>query len=392
MPPPAIAIDISQLASDGSNGGAARFVLPLLSALGASKEFRLRLLVRPGAVTTAIEAVPSADEIIELGAPGRPREPSRLERLSRRLPVALSTLLPDPFPLRRRGVAALLSPLQSAVFEERGLPHVAVAYDFQDLYFPGNFPREERRRRRVFRSALRRCAGVIAISEATRVDAVAAAGVLPERVRVVYPSGPLERKPLPPEEIRTRLGAVGLEADRFCLYPANDWPHKNLDALLTALAREGTPPVRSDPTIALCGMTPGSRDRLAARLRESRLEERVRLLGIVPDADLTALVQGARFLFFPSLFEGFGLPILEALRLGTPVACSDLPALREVAGDAAFYFSPSAPGSITAALGRMAADGPLRDALRARGLVRATLFPPGEAVEGFAKELRRVLR
>jgi glycosyltransferase involved in cell wall biosynthesis len=391
MPPSVVAVDLCELAPDGSNGGAARFVLPLLSALGATGEFRLWLLVREAAASFAAAAVPQADEILVLGAPRMPREPRLADRLSRRLPFDPHPLLPHPRPLRSRGAAALFSPLQSAVFAERGLPHVAVAYDFQEITHPGFFSRSARRRRRRFRAALTRCERVIAISEATRSVAIGILGIPGERVRLVHPSGPLERTPVPADALRSRLEALGLTAGTYFLYPANAWPHKNHDQLLAILDSEHTGAGDGRIAPVLCGLDRSGLGRLEARVREARLDGRIRLLGVAPDPDLTALLQGARFLFFPSLFEGFGLPVLEAIRLGTPVACSDLPALREVAGDAALYFDPTTAGSMAAALCRMTDDEALRSDLRARGLARATLFPAGGTVEALAKELRSVL-
>lgn len=389
MPRPVVAVDLCQLAPDESNGGAARFVLPLLSALGAAGEFRLRLLVREAAARTAAAAVPQAEEVVVLGAPGMPREPRVADRLSRRLPFDTRPWLPDPRPLLRRGAAALFSPLHSTAFEERGLPHAAIAYDFQDLVFPAFFPRGERRRRRRFRAGLARCDRVIAISEATRSAAVELLRLPRERVRVVPPSGPLVRRPLPSAELLGRLDALGLAPGAYFLYPANAWPHKNHDRLLSVLAA-GRPGGGVAPV--LCGLDRGGLGVLEARVREKGLAGRVHLLGVVPDADLTALVQGARFLFFPSLFEGFGLPVLEAARLGTPVACSDLPALREVAGEAAFFFDPTSPEAVGAALAKMSDDGSFRDELGRRGRARAASFPPDATVEAFARELRDVLR
>ena len=108
------------------------------------------------------------------------------------------------------------------------------------------------------------------------------------------------------------------------MYPANFWPHKNHERLLAATARI----VREEPEflLVLCGALDEDRERLRGRVEALGLEANVRLLPYLEDADVTALLEGAEFLVFPSLFEGFGLPVLEAMALGTPVACSDLPA------------------------------------------------------------------
>ena len=108
------------------------------------------------------------------------------------------------------------------------------------------------------------------------------------------------------------------------------------------------------------------------------LPEGAKAIGFVPDADVPPLLAGARALVLPSFAEGFGLPVLEAQAAGTPVACSDLPALREAAGDAAVYFDPHDVASIVAALNTLLGDEEKRESLRKRGRERARSSRGGE--------------
>lgn len=384
---PTAAVDLSQLAPEGRNGGAARFVLDLLEGLAAEPALELVLLVRPAGAPAVAPLAAAGARVALLDAASGVAEPRRARRVLRRLPAPLARLLPDGGSLRRLGAGVLFSPLQSAAFHEPGLPHVAVAYDLQELSHPEFFPSAELRRRAAFRADLRRCTHVVAISEATRADLVSRAGLRAGRVAVVPPAGPSERRPLAEEALRSTLAPLGLVPGSYALYPASFWPHKNHSGLLRALAR---PPLARDPSfrLVLCGALDEGRAEAARLAAELGLGTRALFLGHQPDATVTALLQGARLLVFPSLFEGFGIPVLEAFRLGVPVACSDLPALREAAGEAALFFAPGDDVAIAAAAGRLWGDAELRARLAAAGRAAAGRYPAGEVVPRYAALLR----
>jgi glycosyltransferase involved in cell wall biosynthesis len=372
-----IVADLSQLAPRGENGGAARFALDLLGALLRGGSFDFTLLARRAAVPALAPLQALGAHVVPLQPGGEAEEPLRLRRTLRRLPVSLARLLPDPASLRRLGADVLLSPLQSASFHEPRLPHAAVAYDVQELYHPGFFSPVELRRRAAFRADLRRCDRVVAISEATRGDLVTRAGLRPDRVSVIHPAGPSGRQPVPRGELEARLGALGLLPGGYALYPANFWPHKNHEGLLRAVAAS---PVAEDPSfrLVLCGALDDRRRAVESLSASLGLGPLILFLGFQPENDLTALLQGARFLVFPSHFEGFGIPVIEAFRLGVPVACSDLPALREVADGAAELFDPRDGAAFSRALESLWRDGPLRSRLVTAGREAARRYPARE--------------
>jgi len=164
----------------------------------------------------------------------------------------------------------------------------------------------------------------------------------------------------------------GLERP-FLYYPAASWPHKNHVALLEAL-RLLLDRGRFDGDLVLSGLAREGHGEVEQAIARLRLTERVRLLGHVPGGELPALYGSAEALVFPSRFEGFGLPVLEAMACGCPVACSDTTSLPEVAGGAALLFDPGAPEDIAARVGDLLDDGGLRQRLRAAGLRRAADF------------------
>ncbi|MGC9082856.1 MAG: glycosyltransferase family 4 protein, partial [Anaerolineae bacterium] len=127
------------------------------------------------------------------------------------------------------------------------------------------------------------------------------------------------------------------------------------------------------------------------RLRELGLEDRVRFTGYVPDEDLPALYSAADLFAFPSLYEGFGLPVLEAMACGVPVVCSNTSSLPEVVGEAGIMVEPHNVHALARAMGRVLTDEALRASLRARGLERAQRFTWEEAAKRTVEVYRQVL-
>jgi glycosyltransferase involved in cell wall biosynthesis len=379
-------VDLAPLSPDGGNGGARVFVLRLLEAL-LERPFahEIHLLVKPEAEAVVGPLLAKGAILHRLGPGLDVEEPRKILRTRRRLHGFFQPLLelaaPDRTSLKRLGAEVLLSPLGTAAFHETGLPHVVVAYDFQDLVYPQFFDADERRRRIEFRGDLRRADRVVAISEATKLMAVEHVHVKAELVCVLPPvAGPL-RKALDPRDAIARLDALGLFRTEYALYPANFWPHKNHERLLAAAARVAreTP----DFFLVLCGALDEAREALRAKVEAAGLAASVRVLPYLDDADTTALIEGAELLVFPSLFEGFGIPVLEAMALKTPVACSDLPALLELAGDAALFFDPSDEDGIAQSIQRFWTEDETRERLVAKGLARAERYAKIDVAGGY---------
>jgi len=370
-------VDLAPLSPDGGNGGVRLFTLDLLAALlGRPGAHEYHLLVKPEAGAAVAPLVSRGAVRERLGKGLDVEEPRRLLRTRRRLHGFFQPLLdlaaPDRSSLKRLGADVLLSPLGTAAFHEPDLPHVVVAQDFQDLVYPQFFDADERRRRIGFRADLRRADRVVAISEATKVMAVERVHVKTERITVLPPIAGGLRAPLDPREALNRLDDLDLHRVEFAVYPANFWPHKNHELLLAATARI----VREEPEflLVLCGALDERREKLRGRIESLGLAPNVRLLPYLEDADTTALLEGAEFLVFPSLFEGFGLPVLEAMALGTPVACSDLPALLEVARDAALFFDADDEAGLAATMLRLWREDETRERLVAKGAARAAAY------------------
>lgn len=197
---------------------------------------------------------------------------------------------------------------------------------------------------------------LIAVSEATRADLVRVYGS--KKISVVHHG--VEPEFFALDRSRT---------EPFVLCVSTLHPHKNLDRLIRAYARG-----KRDWRLVITGMRGFFADTLDALIAKLDVKDSVQLTGWIPREELLQLYARAHAFVYPSAFEGFGMPVLEAMAAGIPVACSDIPPLREVAGDAALFFDPLSEDAIAIALDRIVTDAGLRAQLAQAGPERARLF------------------
>ncbi len=215
---------------------------------------------------------------------------------------------------------------------------------------------------------------LIAVSAATRSDLVRLAGVSPDRISVVH-HGVAERFRQPvADPARARAIAGGDEP--YFLYVGTVQPRKNLARVIDAFAHASRRLADAGiaPILVIAGKRGWLSDSIARRAGELGIADRVRFVGYVADDDLPALYHGALAFVFPSLYEGFGMPVLEAMACGAPVLTSNSSSLPEVAGDAALIVDPLDTGAIAEGMARLACDAALRQELRQRGYQRAAQF------------------
>ena len=312
----------------------------------------VRALARVGTLDYRVFAPTIAPDVVD-GLAGMTVSSYRASHSTAGRIAAMARATAQPGPIRRElereRPRVLHFPLTIAIPRGSGLPSATSILDLQHEVFPRFFSRSELAYRRIaYPAAVRESRLVIAISEHVKETIVERLQVRPEQVRVIHLGIDLER-----------LRPAGLEREPILLYPANGWPHKNHARLLEAFAR-----------------LRGKRPELRLVLTGSGLEKLpvlpgVEVRGHVPYAELVRLYQTAEALVFPSLYEGFGLPPLEAMACGCPVAASSAGALPEVCGDAARYFDPSDPDAIADAADEVLDD---REAAIERGLARAGRF------------------
>ncbi len=251
------------------------------------------------------------------------------------------------------------------------LPRVVTIYDLQHRDLPENFTAAQRAWRAVmYDRAARRAAVVITISEHTRGRVIELLGIPGDRVltsHLAVDPGTFTPHSQPgDEELFARLSLP----PRYLLYPASLWPHKNHRSLLQALrAMRDT-----SASLVLTGATFGREAELYGWTADLGLNGRVHHLGLVASEQLPLLYRHAQAVVFPSSYEGFGMPPLEAMASGCPVASSLVTSLREVVGDAALPLDPTDSGQMAHALDTLLDDQQLRSHLRSAGLRRVAGF------------------
>jgi len=265
---------------------------------------------------------------------------------------------------------------------------VVTVLDLIYRHYPETFPRASRFGLRVVVPAgARRADRVIAISEAGKRDLVDTLRLDPEKVDVVYlGAGQGESAdPTPGPELRARyaLGRAPL-----ILTVSAALRHKNLARLFEAF---GLLAPEREARLVVVGHAGLEQEALRERAAALGVGERVLFTGWVDDSDLEGFYGSATVFVYPSLIEGFGMPLLEAMRRGVPVACSNVSALPEVAGDAAELFDPYDPAAIAAAIGRLLDDESRRGELIARGRRRFREFTGERAALGTLESYRRAL-
>lgn len=298
-----------------------------------------------------------------------------------------------PLKLRRLGidlfhaphyVLPLLCPTRSVV----------TIHDCIHLLFPQYLPNRAAVHYAAFmmRSAIRRSAVVLTVSEASRADILRFfPDTEAERVQVVPNAIDPAILDDPGEEEKERVRERYQIRGRFVLYAGNVKPHKNLERLVSAFALARQRGGLEDVKLILIGDEVSRQGSLRRTMEAAGLRHDVRFFGFVPDRTLACLYRMASAFAFPSLYEGFGLPPLEAMACGAPVVTSRLSSLPEVVGDAALLVDPYSVEDIAAALLRVLSDEPLRKDLIARGHARARAFSWEQSVQRIHATYLKVL-
>ena len=276
--------------------------------------------------------------------------------------------------LRDMQADLLFCPFTAPTYAEQGIPTVCTIHDLQYKTYPEFFSEEEViHRDATFIEACRRATALSAVSDYSRKSVISNGNLDPERIRTIYNRLAL-RISHEKGASSNILEKLGLAPQRYLIYPANFWKHKNHEMLFTAFelaCKEGL-----DLDIKLvCTGAPGERQAwLGEVARAMNLENRILFPGYLSNTTLSELMSNSKGLVFPSLYEGFGIPVVEAMAAGIPVACSNTTSLPEVAGDAALLFDPRSPDQISRAIKSLFDDMELRDRLIRKGYIRSEEF------------------
>ncbi len=346
-----IAVDLTALLPGGENGGAKLVAMALVRQLSRlSPERELVLLT----------SEPCHEELGALDAENVRRLQVGPE------PAALGDVL------QSQPLHLLLCPMTAPPFADPRVPSICVVHDLQYQVYPEFFRSEERAvRDRDFRRAVETADRIVTVSEYVRGTVLESSDLDPSRVVAIH-NGLAQRLPeIDDDRVDEILAEHDLERGRFLLYPANFWPHKNHRMLLVAFGRLRHRHPDSDLRLVLTGAERPDPGPLVDAARDMGLGDAVVIPGFVSTEELAALMRSCLALIFPSLYEGFGIPLVEAMACGRPVLASNVASIPEVAGDAALLFDPRKPEEITAAIESLLDEPDLATALGEKGPAHA---------------------
>ena len=289
----------------------------------------------------------------------------------------------SPFSLQQQWrVRSILQQARTALYHSAyylmpylpGAPVVLTCYDLIPLIFPHYFSAPQRL---IFRLshwlALHTACATLAISEATKTDLIRFFHIDPARIVVTPLAADGHFQPPSRAEIDRVRQAYALP-DRYVLYFGSNKPHKNVPRLVQAFAQIGIRDRGSEIGLVIAGHWDARYPEAKQAVEQLGLADRVKFIGPVQDDELPALYGGAEVFVFPSQYEGFGLPVLEAMACGTAVICGNRSSLPEVAGDAALLCDANDVTMLAQTIEQVIAERDLRETLRARSLARAAQF------------------
>jgi glycosyltransferase involved in cell wall biosynthesis len=405
-----IAVDMTPLAPGGQNGGAGLVAVSLvrhLSRLAPDWEFVLLTAGFSHAELAKLDA-PNVKRLCVDGASGseqsnRNASPagqsggeaaahltstSRVRLLARRglqvLPAQLRVRAKDAAwrlgTARKHagimdavGADLLFCPFTVPYFWRPDTPLVAIVYDLQHVAHPEFFSKDQRlNRQQHLADACRRAQRIVCISDFVRQTLLAQEAVPPDRVVTIHLGllHEFEQAPVSPGLI----GNMRVRPGGYLLYPANFWPHKNHRSLFQALRQYRQQRPDADLKLICTGAPNEAMHALQASADDLLQPGTVVFPGYVSTGQLQVLLDACAALICPSLYEGFGLPVLEAMARGKPVLCSNVASLPEIAGEAAIYFDPTDPTDMARAIAAAMDDAGLVAARVECGRTRAGLF------------------
>ncbi len=374
MTPPVKSVALNAMfLAPGDSGGPETYLRELVRALGGEYPGLRMTVLTTGAGERAL-ATDGFGELAKLRA--LPAEEYR--RLRRQVAEQLLVQVHA----RRSGADLLHSLASTGPVRTPGLRSVVTLHDVTFMHTPTFGRVTTWGMTQVVRRAARDADSLIAVSEAARDEICSTLGLDPSRFTVVpHGVGEVPRaEPAPEAPLRRRLGLP--TGGRAVLCVAAVRPHKNQELLVRALPR-----LPDDVTLVLAGRHEPYAEHVSAAAARLGVADRLRLTGYLSDAELERLWALADCAAFPTRAEGFGLPVLEAMARGLPVACSDIPVLREVGGDVPEYFDPGDPEAAAAAIAAALSD-PARGAL---GRERSAHFSWADAARGTMEAYERAL-
>ena len=332
-----IAVDVLSIRPDGSAGGATGFAVELIKGFAQSEGNKVYVLCAEWNREYLKKILPSNVVFLQIGGQRKITNIQLLDRLIFRLFHYNRRM----HKLRNEGIDILYCPFSAVSNKETGIPVVSTILDIQHEYYPQFFDSAElEHRRKFYREIVKKAETVTCISDYTKRTFCEKYGYPEERAHTIYIA--IQNR-FEQEDTRI-LTKLDLNNREYIVYPANFWEHKNHKLLLTAFARYALE--NSNAFLVLTGNPLEKETYYKDLIKGLKIEEKVVITGYVTTEELFSILKNAKGLIFPSLFEGFGIPVVEAMQQRLLIACSNATSLPEIGCNSIFYFDPRKPDEI----------------------------------------------
>ena len=332
-----IAVDVLSIREDGSAGGATGFALELIKGFAKRQDVQVVVLCADWNINLLRKALPGNVQFCQ--AVGD-KKITGIAGVDRRINQVLRKMRAGSI-LAQNHVDILYCPFSAATFAEKGIPTVSTILDIQHEYYPQFFePQELQHRRKFYQDIVKKVAQITCISDYTKETFCEKYDYPMERAETIY----IAIQNRFEKEDDTVLDKLNIRDQAYIVYPANFWEHKNHKLLLNAFAMYACE--HRDLKLVLTGNPLEQADYYQQLLKALRIDDLTVITGYVSNEELYSILKHSKGLIYPSLFEGFGIPVVEAMHLQKLIACSNLTSLPEIGCEAICYFDPKKPDEI----------------------------------------------
>lgn len=376
-----IAVDLLSIRPDGSAGGATGFALELINGFASKQNIRVMVLCADWNVKFLRNFLPKNVQLYQVIGKHNITGIVIIDKVLNRIRQKMQS----KSILSANGVDILYCPFSAATYKEKGIPTVSTILDIQHEYYPQFFvPQELAHRRKFYQDIVKKVERVVCISDYTRDTFCEKYSFPIERTKTIYIA--IQNR-FSKEDDRI-LDRLNIRGQKYIVYPANFWEHKNHKLLLNAFAMYVCE--NKDLKLVLTGNPLENATYYADVIKAMGIEEYVAITGYITDEELYSILKNSKGLIYPSLFEGFGIPVVEAMHLYKLIACSNLTSLPEIGCDEIHYFNPKKPDEILRGIGFLA-ENEMTDSIIEKYNEKLKDYESNKMVEAYLKVFEDVL-
>lgn len=332
-----IAVDVLSIREDGSAGGATGFALELIKGFARTPGVQVMVLCADWNIDLLKKCLPGNIQFCQMVGDSKF---TGIGRIDRRINQVVRKLRSGVV-LAKNHVDILFCPFSAASFKEKGIPTVSTILDIQHEFYPQFFePQELQHRRKFYQDIVKKVERVVCISDYTKETFCDKYDYPLERAQTIY----IAIQNRFDKEDDSILDMLNIRGQKYIVYPANFWEHKNHKLLLNAFAMYANE--HRDMKLVLTGNPLAQTDYYNDLLKAMKIDDLTVITGYVSNEELYSILKNSSGLIYPSLFEGFGIPVVEAMHLHKLISCSNLTSLPEIGCNAICYFDPKKPDEI----------------------------------------------